>query len=100
MAKKDRITGKAWEREYDARLKDPKVHKDVMKNGGIFKPTETRVADDTGTMRRRNGDGCCGCGRWNNHHGEEIDTGRPVVDHPHSHDEDEGPKEKFFLGLF
>lgn len=60
-----RADREAWAKEYDRRLNDPTVAKDKMKNGfNPFRPTETRVADDEGTMRRRNGEGCCGCGQW------------------------------------
>jgi hypothetical protein len=102
--------GKDWAEEYDARLTDPGVHKDKTRGGmlrgilGITSGTkEVRVADDTGTMRRRNGEGCCGCGRWTNHHGEEVDTGHPVVNDSkvHSHHDDKGDDEsKLFWGLF
>lgn len=101
--------GKSWEEEFDARLNDPSVHKDTMRGGilrGILGITsgvrEVRVSDDNGTMRRRNGDGCCGCGRWTNHHGEDVDTGHPVVNDSkadsHAHEKDDNPK--LFLGLF
>lgn len=97
------FSGSSWQDEYDARLEDPGVKKDVMRNFGLFKPREVRVADDAGVMRRRNGDGCCGCGRWSDHHGnvpdEHTPTGKePVVTDHHSRDDDE-PR-RLFLGIF
>lgn len=65
MGKVSREEREAWAAEFDRRLKDPTVKKDKMHNPfNPIRPTETRVADDEGTMRRRNGDGCCGCGKW------------------------------------
>lgn len=75
---------RAWEAEFDARMKDPTVKKDVMK-GFIFRgaTNEPRVMDDEGTMRRRNGDGCCGCGQWSTE--QEIPNWEgPVVKHHHA----------------
>lgn len=78
-----RQKAKEWEREFDARLRDPSVKKDVMANWGLLRPREVRVEDDEGTMRRRNGDGCCGCGRW--HSTQETPTwSGPVVTHHHA----------------
>lgn len=60
-----RVDQQAWAEEFDRREKDPTVEKDKMNNwGNPFRPSETRVADDEGTLRRRNGLGCCGCGKW------------------------------------
>ena len=84
----------SWKEEYDRRLKDPTVPKDTMKSwrlGG----SETRVADDAGILRRRNGAVCCGCGRagaGDAHHTEAT------IDSTHSHHGDDEPK--LFLGLF
>jgi hypothetical protein len=98
-----------WEEEFDARLNDPTVKKDVMKNWGpTLKPTETRVADDDGTMRRRNGEGCCGCGQWSDHHGNSPDyrdRDRPTVTNSrvdHHDDGEHGDEEprRGFLGIF
>jgi hypothetical protein len=53
---------KKWEAEYQRRLSDPTVKKDVMTSwrlGG----SEVRVADANGEMRRPNGEQCCGCGQ-------------------------------------
>ncbi|MGH7883420.1 MAG: hypothetical protein ACREN8_11055 [Candidatus Dormibacteraceae bacterium] len=93
---------KEWEDEFDARLKDPNVEKDVMRNLGIIRPREVRVKDDAGTMRRRNGDGCCNCGQWSvDQHNADF-SDKPVVKHSHHHDEPE-PREdgpKLFFGIF
>jgi hypothetical protein len=90
-----------WAAEYDARLDDPNVKKDVMKGG--WRGRETRVEDDNGVMRRRNGAVCCGCGHGT--HDNAHDTSRVDLDRadytPRSHHdgkEDDGPK--LFLGLF
>lgn len=80
----------AWEAEYDRRLNDPTVRKDKMNNGlNPFRPSEARVADDAGTMRRRSGEGCCGCGKWSS----ETFTAAPEWDNhhhgkDHHHEED------------
>jgi hypothetical protein len=89
---------KDWEAEYDRRLADPSVHKDKMDNFlNPFRPSEVRVADDEGTMRRRNGEGCCGCGKWHS----ETYKADPVWE-PHHHDSDDhhddGPK--LIWGIF
>lgn len=83
-----RRNSRAWAAEFDKRLKDPDVKKDLMDNAGIVRPREVRVADDEGTMRRRNGNGCCGCGKWTNHHSQDtMYSHDPVV--KHSHDKSE-----------
>jgi hypothetical protein len=89
-----------WETEFDRRLANPNVKKDVMKGG--WRGRETRVEDDNGVMRRRNGAVCCGCGHGT--HDNAKDTSRVDLDQPdytpshHDTPDDDGPK--MFLGIF
>ena len=75
-----------WEEEFDRRLNDPTIKKDVMRNWGLFKPREVRIADDHGSMMRRNGEPCCGCGRGA-HPGDAYSDrprwSKPKFDHHH-----------------
>lgn len=80
----NRSERKAWEDEFDRRLEDPSIRKDKMSNPfNPFRPSEVRVEDDEGTMRRRNGEGCCGCGKW---HSETFKVD-PVWEHNNFDDE-------------
>lgn len=90
-----------WEAEHDRRLEDPNIRKDKMSNTfSLIRPSEVRVADDEGTMRRRNGDGCCGCGQW---HSETYKTD-PVWGSSHHHDtddsNDDNGESKLIWGIF
>lgn len=92
---------KDWEEEFDRRVASGNHRTDRMTNFlNIFRPSELRVEDDEGTMRRRNGEGCCGCGKWSS----ETYRQDPVWDKQshhhddHHHDDDDEPK--LFLGLF
>jgi hypothetical protein len=95
--------GRSWAEEYDRRLEDARVKKDVMKSWRVC-GRETRVADDKGVMRRRNGEVCCGCGKGNyggrdqdRYH--EFDLDKPAYDHHAHHDAEEPPRRRF-LGIF
>ena len=92
-----------WEEEYDRRVASGEYRTDKMSNFlNPFRPSETRVADDEGTMRRRNGEGCCGCGKWSSETYKANPQFTPTTeDHPHDHhhdDQDDGPK--LLWGLF
>jgi hypothetical protein len=88
----------SWETEFDRRAADPKAPKDRMTNWRVG-GSETRVADDDGVMRRRNGAVCCGCGKGR--HGDSADPENVDLDKPNfssHHHEEETPRR--FLGLF
>jgi hypothetical protein len=95
MKRSDR---KAWEEEFDRRVASGKYKTDKMDNFlNPSRPTEIRVEDDAGTMRRRNGEGCCGCGKWHTETFAKDPEYTSTADH-HHHGEDDGPK--LFLGIF
>jgi hypothetical protein len=82
-------------------MKDPRYRKDKMNNPlNPFRPSEVRVEDDEGTMRRRNGDGCCGCGKWETTTFSQKPVWTHHDDDDHHHDGDHGDGPKLLWGLF
>ena len=89
----------SWHDEFDRRVDDPSVKKDTMRSwrlGG----SETRVADDDGVLRRRNGSVCCGCGKAGAgdaaHDTPSLHGGSHHGDDHHDDDGSSG----LFLGIF